>query len=104
MIDITTEEVLTFSKAAARLPERRKGSRPHLATFYRWAERGIRGVRLESIQIGGTRCTSTQALQRFFDRLSGIPSETETLSPPALSRERQKAIKQAERELDKAGI
>ena len=31
---------------------------------------GVRGIRLESIMVGGTRCTSVQALQRFFDALT----------------------------------
>ena len=35
-----------------------------------WARNGIRGVRIETIRVGGTLCTSLEALQRFFDRLS----------------------------------
>ena len=31
---------------------------------------GCRGVVLETIQVGGTRCTSREALQRFFENLS----------------------------------
>ena len=44
---------------------------PGLRTLYRWSAKGIRGVRLETIRVGGSLCTSVQALQRFFDRLSG---------------------------------
>ena len=70
MIDLATENVLSLTDAAKRLPQRRAGKRPHVATLYRWASRGIRNAQLETIQIGGTMCTSMEALQRFFDRLS----------------------------------
>lgn len=70
MIDITNEDVLTLPDACRRLPRRRAGRRPHAATLYSWAREGYRGVRLETIQVGGTLCTSIEALQRFFERLS----------------------------------
>lgn len=70
MIDHRIEEVRSFPDAAAGLPRCRGGKKVNVATLYRWASHGCRGVRLETIQIGGTRCTSREALQRFFDRLS----------------------------------
>ena len=70
MIDHQTETLRSLTEAAAGLPRRRGGQRVHVATVYRWAARGCRGVRLETIQIGGTKCTSLEALQRFFERLS----------------------------------
>ncbi|MEQ8763208.1 MAG: DUF1580 domain-containing protein [Planctomycetota bacterium] len=44
--------------------------RPHLATVYRWTTRGLQGIVLESVQIGGKRYTSLEAIQRFIERLS----------------------------------
>jgi uncharacterized protein DUF1580 len=67
------EEVLTFRHAVRRLPRRRSGRHPHPATLYRWATEGLRGVRLETIQVGGTLCTSIEALQRFFEELGKEP-------------------------------
>lgn len=69
-IDWSKERVLTFKEAAASLPQLR-GRKVHVGTVYRWSSRGLRGVRLETIRIGGTVCTSREALQRFFARLSG---------------------------------
>lgn len=69
MIDLASETLLSFSEASARLPRRRAGRPVHPSTLYRWAAEGLRGVRLETIQVGGTLCTSIEALQRFFDRL-----------------------------------
>ena len=68
--DITRECVLSFAEAAKQLPLRRGGRRVHVATLYRWASAGLRGVRLETLRVGGTLCTSLKALQRFFDALS----------------------------------
>ena len=63
------EHVLSLTDASKRLPHRRSGRRPHVATLYRWASEGLRGVRLETMQVGGTTCTSIEALQRFFAEL-----------------------------------
>lgn len=75
MIDIQAETVLSFAEATDHLPRRRGRRKPHVTTLYRWAQRGCRGVKLETIQVGGTKCTSLEALQRFFDRLAGTSDE-----------------------------
>jgi hypothetical protein len=70
-LPITIDEtVISLADAAQLLPRRRRGRKIHVSTFYRWTTVGCRGVVLETIQIGGTRCTSREALQRFFERLS----------------------------------
>ena len=100
MIDLKTEEVLTLTEAARRLPRRRRGKRPHVATLYRWIQHGVRGVKLEAIQVGGTLCTSLEALQRFCERCTDPSSRP----PSSTSKSREREITEAERELDAAGI
>src|SRR5262245_32119544 len=73
VIDFGGEAPLPLRQAARLLPSRRAGKPTHVATLYRWAQRGLRGVRLETLQVGGTLCTSREALQRFFERLSKNP-------------------------------
>lgn len=100
MIDIQNETVLSLTEAARHLPRRRAGKRPHVATLYRWAQGGVRGVILETIQVGGTLCTSIEALQRFCERLTNPDA-----APSArTSRARKRQIARAEKELDDAGI
>jgi hypothetical protein len=65
------ETIIPPAEAAKELPRRRRGRKTHVSTVYRWMTSGCRGIVLESIQVGGTRCTSREALQRFFERLSG---------------------------------
>lgn len=79
MIDIALEETFSLTEAAKRLPCRRKGVRPNVATLYRWAQQGCRGVRLETLCVGATRCTSIEALQRFFDAITAA-SEFQPIS------------------------
>jgi hypothetical protein len=76
-----SEEILPLSEAARRLPRRRRGRQVAVSTLYRWATVGIRGIRLEVIQIGGTKCTSQQALERFFDQLTNLGNAAS--QPPA---------------------
>jgi hypothetical protein len=70
-IDLATEAVRALAEAAGRLPPVRASRPVSPSTVWRWATRGVRSrngvvVRLETIKIGGTCCTSDQALVRFF--------------------------------------
>lgn len=68
-VDITRDDVLTLRQACQVLP-RLRGRRPHVCTLWRWANRGLRGVRLEIGHIGGTAVTTRAALQEFVDRIA----------------------------------
>jgi hypothetical protein len=110
VIDTLTEAVFPLSQAVDELPRRRRGRKTNISTLYRWSQAGCRGVVLETIQIGGTRCTSREALQRFFERLSQpqetIPAAGCDPSPPSAFRSparRQRECEQAGRALEKLG-
>ena len=103
MIDFTSEAILTLTQAADDLPRRRRGRKTHVSTLYRWATAGCRGVRLETIQVGATRCTSREALQRFFERLS---AEAPVESAPGVMRSVCRRTRQSEaagRKLEQLG-
>jgi Protein of unknown function (DUF1580) len=70
MIDSTSETLISLADAAKAVPRRRRGRKTHLSTLYRWATVGVRGVVLETLQCGGSRVTSREAMQRFFEALS----------------------------------
>jgi hypothetical protein len=72
-IDPWTEDLLSLSQAARRLPRLRAGRPVSPSTIWRWAAHGIRGIKLETIPVGGRTCTSAQALRRFFKALAGQP-------------------------------
>src|SRR3954470_15760057 len=110
MIDSISEAIFPLSQAADELPRRRRGRKTHVSTLYRWATAGCRGVRLETVQIGATRCTSREALQRFFERLSSPHQAGPDVSGPAkptpASRSRARRLRDSERagkQLEEAG-
>jgi hypothetical protein len=43
------------------------GKKPHISTIWRWCLKGCKGVRLESICVGGRRMVSAAAIDRFID-------------------------------------
>jgi hypothetical protein len=101
MIDITQETLIPLREAPRRLPPRPNGKRMHISACYRWISRGVRGVRLEAIRIGGSTYTSLEALQRFADHL-GAPGAPLTLPASSPPRTRQKQIDQASKRLREA--
>ena len=102
MIDPNSETLISLSEAARRLPRRRAGKKVHTSCAYRWTTIGCRGVILESIQIGGTRCTSKEALARFFRRLtSGDAADVPAVRSVA---KRERAVARAMKELEQAGV
>lgn len=98
------ERLLTLDEAARLRPAGRSGRPAHVSTIYRWVARGIRGVRLEAIRIGGRLYTSMEALQQFAERLTLGCGDAATSPPVASSAARRRSAERAERMLDRLGI
>jgi hypothetical protein len=104
MIDTTIEVPIPLTQAAAEQPCRRRGRKTHVSTLYRWATAGCRGVILETIQVGATRCTSREALQRFFERLTSPNGSLPVpISTPRSSAQRTRDSAAAAAKLEKQG-
>jgi len=106
------EELITLTEAARLLP-RIDGKKVSVCTVWRWAHRGLRGEHLEYARVGRRVCTSPEALQRFFTRLveldERVPPDTRSLPPglkrsPVTSKQRQRALAEADAVLRRAGI
>lgn len=95
MIDPVTETLVPLCKAAKLLPSSRKSEGQHVSTLHRWARKGLRGVRLEVIRIGGTTCTSHEALGRFFSALSPDESHGQQSVPQIRSSRTQQVLRDA---------
>jgi hypothetical protein len=86
-IDLAIERLLPLGDAARNLPPLRGGKDVSPSTVWRWASRGIRArngavVRLEIIKVGGTCCTSEEALGRFFRALTDAGNQApESVQP-----------------------
>lgn len=62
-LDLLTEDTITLNEACKELP-----GNPHVSTLWRWKDRGVDGVKLETIKIGTKHFTSRQALTRFLEK------------------------------------
>ena len=97
-IDLENDTLLSFAEATRRLP-----GRPHRSTLHRWRLRGVNGVRLGTIKVGGRRFIPLSQLNEFVASLSG---ENSMMSEPpsAALRRREREKQQAKAALTKAGI
>ena len=96
-VDIHKEKLLTLAEAAHSLPG-------HVApsTLWRWHKKGIRGIRLESVLIGGKRLVSVESLTRFAEALTAASEPTSTvLDPTAAPTDRDEST---QRKLKDAGL
>ena len=69
------DELIAFREVPELLPSRRLGRPLCLSTVRIWATRGLRGVRLKSVRIGGIRYTSEAWLRDFIRATGGADSE-----------------------------
>lgn len=97
-IDPLAGNLLTLAQAARALPTRRRGSKVAVSTVWRWATRGIRGVRLEIVRVGGVTYTTAAAIRDFVEQTNSAASPGQSPSRP--SRRSQRAVA----DLDRLGI
>jgi hypothetical protein len=108
-IDIEKEEIISLTEAAHKLPKI-NGRHPAICTLWRWCRKGLRGTHLEYIRVGRGIATSSQAMNRFFNSLAendqplSVSPPPTRLSPPVTSKSRQRAIEEAGRICQEAGI
>jgi hypothetical protein len=97
MIDVTNEQLLTFPQAAKLLP-----GRVNISTLHRWRLRGVNGILLRTVVVGGRRYTDRASLNEFA---AGVTAARDRLQPvirtPA---SQERAIRQAFKDLEAAGI
>ena len=86
--------------SAVKIVETITGERVHKSTLYRWADRGLKGVKLEVTFAGGHKRTTENLIREFFAKVS-IASSCAPISTRSTNRKRLRA---AARDLEKAGI
>ena len=96
-IDVDSETLLPFCEARSAFPG---GKRLSLATLHRWRLHGVRGTRLETVLIGGSRYTSAEAISRFI----AAQNRDEESVPQFTPTQRQGMSEAARKELAAIGI
>ena len=87
-IDVDAEDLLSFAEATKRFPGRDKIS---LQSLHRYRLRGVRGVKLETILIGGLRYTSKQAIARFVQNQNATEQPVASVTPTQRRRQAEAA-------------
>jgi Protein of unknown function (DUF1580) len=105
MIDTVAERPIPLDQIPPEAIPGRGGNPVHKVTLSLWHRRGIRGIRLETIMVGGRRCTSLEALSRFYQAISQKPDPHH--EPKAIAtrtrRQKNKAVRKAIDELAESG-
>ena len=100
--NLLDETILFLSDVPKHIPRGKNGRPTHLSTVVRWKDRGIRGVRLEAVRLGGRWVTSLQALGRFVANVTATASPT--LPPVTAPGTFRQQAGQDERALDRDGF
>jgi hypothetical protein len=79
-IDLNGAILVSLNEAVDLLP-----GRPHLSTLRRWCGRGVRGVRLETVVVGGRRFTSRVAIEQFIERTTAARDGGSISARPSMS-------------------
>ena len=96
-ITTETETLIPFNSAREAFPG---GKRLSLATLHRWRLHGVRGTRLETVLVGGSRYTSAEAIARFVQNQNKVESP----EPAITGKQRRTMAETANRLLAEAGI
>lgn len=80
---------ILLSEVPHLLPVRPNGRKVHVSAVYRWACKGVRGVRLQTVRIAGVLYTSHEAVEDFINASAQPPEERQPIDRLA---ERRQAI------------
>ena len=68
-------DLLSFGSVAENLPRSANGKKIHISTIHRWHNKGVKGIRLEAVRIGGRRYTTLENVEKFCKQLSEIDGQ-----------------------------
>ena len=68
------DELITMKEAAKRLPTI-NGKPVHKAAIWRWCRKGIKGISLEHMILGGRYLTTMDAIEIFCNKLARLNNE-----------------------------
>ncbi len=92
------EKRLSLSQVAQRLDV-------NTSTVWRWALKGVRGVKLDTFSIGAKRYTTEESVNRFIEGTTRSASgDSIPIQSSRTNRQREAAVSDAERFLDSESI
>ncbi len=99
--ELRQDSSLSLPEAAAMIGKY-CGKKPSASTCSRWVIKGVRGVRLEAVRIGGKFYTTAVAVHDFVNQLSNVrPAMTSQERQPELQKVHLTSPLNAKRHLDR---
>ena len=95
-IDYETENIITLGEACRVFPPNGISD----ATMARWIQKGVKGVKLETLVIGGRRLTSKESIFRFIAAQNADDAAPVRITPA----QRRRQSEAARKALQEAGI
>ena len=89
-------DAMPLSRASDFIP-----GNPHVATLWRWVSKGVRGVKLSVVRVGGRTMVTPDSIETFLNRLNAAD---EPQSPSITAGQRRRQSEAARRELAEIGI
>lgn len=78
-----SEVLIPLVDVCGLVPSGRPGKRVSRATVFRWALKGVKGVKLATKKSGGTRVTTRAALRRFIEQTNAPNGDAAHAAPSA---------------------
>jgi hypothetical protein len=79
-------------------------NKPNPATLWRWRTKGIRGVRLTTVMVGGRRFVDTAELDRFIAAVSAASEAISAERAPVSAKSKPRRSAEMSRRLKRAGL
>lgn len=98
MINTFSETIISINDAAKHV-SKISGKKRNRSVIVRWINRGVSGVRLSAIRIGGDLHTSEEALNEFLNRSREARTKRHSQATAAGIRQSQSEIDAAAEEL-----
>lgn len=85
------KEAMPLSRVSDYIP-----GNPHVATIWRWVAKGVKGIKLSVVRVGGRTMVTPDAIETFLTRLNAVD---EAQSPAITQSQRRKQAETANKVL-----
>jgi hypothetical protein len=86
------------------LPRRRRGAKLSYTCLWRWSTKGVAGVVLQTVRVGGTPCTTESNLRHFFADVAAAKRAANLVQTIRTPAHRTREFETARQRLARAGI
>lgn len=86
MLPLDPDTFISLRSVPDLLPRHTNGRKVHMSAVYRWANKGVRGIRLQTVRVAGELYTSRAAVEDFINATASRRALDAPVDPPAENR------------------